>query len=948
MFEELGRTHPVRLANSKRSKLHYLLAYDVNYKIIDEIEARAGHKFSSAERQRLLRRIQEEYKKRPLQHETYEQWHEFKILTANKAVLEQNKSKRRKKDTSFSVPLEDFDEHLKNTILEELSTTGPDDGGSSPENRVVDQLLTLPESRSAPDFNSDSDSDSDSNSNSNSDSDSDSDTESTSDASHQRDVFSEVFEWDDEIHPDSKYALQKLSQWKTSFDTLRTWTRDKYQLKVWGLENMGDSADHVSASIMKQHLHSLTALLHVNILRRNWGLAYKIVCLVVRFDVVDIRALWPLALEVLFRKKEEMRAAGSVLKRELIKEEQFCEWLTSSFPISHTSIHSAYNFLGPVYRSATRTYAPVYVITFLWELLVQQSYSKLRDMAEDLILQPPYSTDGVFHFILALTNIGECVHLASFYINFDRNVGSISDNEDIGDLAEDMMLMGSKETIKARIINNIKSASKLLGNCQALGFTYPDALIQEELKNLMSVLDGELDINTNQMGSREVASFPEKVGYIFKNSQVSYGYSPNVLSCKFIKKLMVDKDKSKGPVRSWVWEWMEPDVADTSFCICDYCGERIYKGKTSNRKIVSHLAQHQIDLTTVNRFSKSRMNQYQDTMKQILTTHDKTYLDHNDDITRRYVSISSQLRFARPSHEEPYNSYDGTFRDGQRDETLVPESEAGVVGQIPSPDVVESLDKDITRHERDKYLKEISTKRSRACDLSESMIPTHLEQLTGSTGSDDMAAVLHRADELEAEAPNTHSEQFIRRYESFSPNTTMDTEVEGDISRTFHQFAAQTQGSRVRSGNELPLDDILSKAYLNSFTDQVDDLTTSENSYVEGMKNKNFSVHEMKQEDADHGLVRSQEEVKNYEGFHENDDGIVSNIKEENYEESNEDNDEELFDDAQDRFDDQPYDQSEYQDAHYDSEHLEEKGRNGRRRETRGSGLEMDFDFDFE
>lgn len=1067
MFEDLHRTHAVRLANTKRSKLHFLLQHHANYGVVDELEERSGRKFSSEKRHQLLRRLQEEFKKRPRQDETYEQWH-----FERKPPRDSGGAEKKRRKVKTSVILDDFDEQVKQTILQELANEEEE----NTETPASHRSSTQPSSQGR--------------------SDSDSDTDYSTSASEPQPDNEDADhpEWDEETHPDSLYALKKLRQWSSGFDTLKNWARDRYQLKVWGLESVGNSDEIADASIMRQHLRSLTTLLHLNILRRKWDVAYKVVCLVVRFDV-DLRALWPLALEILVRRKEEMRKSGSILRLGLLKEQQFLEWLTLAFPISHNPSHSARSLLGPVYRSATRTHAPIYVITFLWELLVEQNYTKLRDTIEDLILQPPYSTDGVFYFILAMCNIAEAIHLVSCYLNFDATAGTVAENEDIGDLAEDMMLIGSKDTIHARILNNVNSAKASLASCGKLNFEYPEELIRCELLEILSVMKGKTTFRVRDVDNTS----HERAKYIFKDSQVSIGSGSNALSGKHLKKLIADVGKEKTTPNSWIWRWIRSDGKDPDICICDFCGQLVLKTRASTKKIANHLALHNIDKTTTVRISDTRMKQYEETMKEMLSSQDKPALDHTRGTTYRFgfqltrsdepvrytpirhthtqnaqnaqnaqktseaevanqgintnfsegvsaksvskkttskkanskqvnakndnskksiskkagpkqtstkkantTEVSSEKAIADPSNGLVQTNADEPASNGNTYEAALADS----FGAIPSDSGVENFSlphNDTFPEDYGPSEGEVSLSKSpKVVDRNETDENGHLESLLPpaslepddehmmTTDSPIEEAELEIFKELEQAYSQSDASNSIRRYESFSPNTTMDTQEDGNISLAFQQYATQTQeiesGKHPESSNVLP--STIAKISLNSFSQ---DQTSLEMSTIdhkddsdEHSDHQDIKTEELEGID-EYPMNHGSDEIdKNLEVSNSNDgdkdgnnvDGekeeIVNNADnseslqkfsqaediqpdqstdtiEVKYEDSLEildgpddissfeDSANDVYDDAQDRFD-TPSESLESDD--YYEEHNEKVGKKNK--------LEMDFDFDFD
>lgn len=901
MFEDLHRTHPVRLANNKRNRLQLLLAHDASLRLINDLELRTGQQIPLKKKHHLLRRLQEETKKRPLQDETYEQWHYKREASESERNEEQKKSKRKRKAAPPTVSHEDFDEHLREVLIEELAK---EEDGADRANSSEPASQSIPENEANLASSSESDESS---------SNSDTDTEQLSNEEEQSEGD---FDMDDS--QDIQYALRTFEQWKNSFDTLRTWARDKYQLKLLGLEYMGESDENVSASIVKQHLQSLTALLHINILRHKWSLAYKILCLVVRFDVVDLRALWPLAIEILTRRKEELRASGSFLKLDLLKEHQFLEWIALSFPVSHNPVHSSYPFLGPVFRLSTRTYAPIYVLTMLWMLLVERKYSRLRDSLTDLILQPPYSTDGVFFYILALCNIAESIHLVSCLVNFDTCDIS-TENDEIGDLAEDMMLMGSEDTMKARIANNIKASKTLLETCQKLDFEFPKEFLYRELENVSLVLDGELDISSLQMKFRNAPPHHERAGYTFHNSQVQASVGPNILSGKHLKKLIVGLKSIKEPSRSWIWDWIELKEDGPTVCKCSICGQDLQKPRNSSKRVVEHLAEHNITSSTLPRLSETSIQRHKQIMDELIATQDEPRCDVDRKFTFRLKTQTNSFRrdvervdIVIPAESlnsgPPFHRNSNEARARRLLSDLEPLHGGGnLLANVNSMRVPLQLESRKQLTSSNKW--DISNTESGDAEVTQDAERTSYSSAGGiglseedankdvsyQEGNEQFDFLIADAEqdifnELNEAASQVEPQQEIRRYESFSPNTTMDTEYEGEISRNFHQFSTQTQETNIRGtakANLLTIDDS-ANIYLNSFNLDQDSKA--------GITNGNSAMRN------DDGMLTETSLAENENILSTLDDVYPQGkVKKEDGEESSESD---IFDDARESFDD--------------------------------------------
>lgn len=830
MFEELQRSHLFHLRNEKTKKLQILLSHESSCRIIDELESRSGKRLSTERRKSVLRRLKEEYKKNPTPDDSNEQWCSKFLIEGHDPTQDESQKKRRK----VTVNKGHFDEGVEyvGEPIEEHPENQPENEKSLSDVNNIPRSVSLSTSKSS--------SDSDSNSSS--------EVESESE-SHSRDLErngqnNDDSFWDDGS-PDSIYALQKIKQWKEGFDRLRTWARDKFQIKNQGLEFLEENSENVSASLRKQHLTSLTALLHINMLRRNWSLAYKLVCVIVRFDVTDIRAVWPLAVEILARKKEEMSVRGSVPKLELLKEQQFLEWLSHSFPVSHTSGYNSYSFQGPVYRAATRKYAPMYVISLLWELLVEQNYSKLRDMTEDLILQPPYSTDGVFYFLLVLCNIAESIHLVSCFIMYEKNGQSFSENEDLGDLAEDMMLIGSKENMKARIVSNLSQSTTLLETCRDLNFEYPEELIQEELDSLLSAIR-ENAVNIREFETENVASYHDVSGYILLNGKVHGGLGPNILRSKFLKKLIVGANIMKGPVRSWVWQLIRPVEGKPNLYVCDFCGEYVSKAKTSNKKLEEHLTQHGFCKTAGVCPSRAQMELHRKLFKEIVAAQD---------------DISQETMNAVASGDA--QGSDLTMSSDYGSVLTVPDFNAAIRSEISETSnelfhqfsEYEECEIDTTGN----YEEPNSSAGNNSCNeeyrgIVRNVDEIHLRSDTSRQGhnteNDNINEVEIRKfiSKGPMEATLFKQSSLLPRSVTFSPDSTFDAQDDADISRNFHQFASQTQDKFIDYNSrqaESALKILESQATLNSFSIEI--LQTKDDSNLE--RQVGMSVRTIKEEE---------------------------------------------------------------------------------------------------
>lgn len=334
-------------------------------------------------------------------------------------------------------------------------------------------------------------------------------------------------------------VANQLDRFLNSFDLSSTWTKANFLIKTKGLEVLPhESLETDSSSMIRNgnvglrnhHINNLKTLLHVNILRRNWGLAYKIFCLLIRLPKVDIRSLWPLGIEILNRQREETAYDNKDIK--LFKDEKFFDWLSSFFIINkHSNTFNLSNtrkISAPIWRSGSRTHTPMYVITSLWGLMIKNKYTRLRDRLDELLLEPPYDTDGVFYFLMALCKLLENFKLANKFSSFGNEAPiDESENEDSDEM--DDLFFTTKNDIHKKVIENQKVIERNLEKCKELNFEFPKSLLNNEINGIMKQINedhndsnsplsssSERDLdNENDIHVRNISSTPLDVEPIF-------------------------------------------------------------------------------------------------------------------------------------------------------------------------------------------------------------------------------------------------------------------------------------------------------------------------------------------------------------------------------------------------------------------------------------------------
>lgn len=266
-----------------------------------------------------------------------------------------------------------------------------------------------------------------------------------------------------ESHKNTECQLNKFI---STFDSSDSWTKANLLIRTRGLEtlpqaNSGeDSYSRGTPGFSKYHVTNLRNLLHLNMLRRNWDLAYKVFCLLVRLPHVDIRSIWSLGIEILQQQRNTQRQVQDESLQLLFKDERFFDWLSSFYIITRSTVSNSRLVAAPIWRSGSRTHAPLYVITSLWNLLVKGEVLKVLERLEELLLEPPFNTDGAFYFLLALCQLAKCFN-----------------GEDVA--------------------TNLALIKKNLDKCKHYKFEYPKELIEKELKQVFNKDNHSIDLNRN-------------------------------------------------------------------------------------------------------------------------------------------------------------------------------------------------------------------------------------------------------------------------------------------------------------------------------------------------------------------------------------------------------------------------------------------------------------------
>lgn len=219
---------------------------------------------------------------------------------------------------------------------------------------------------------------------------------------------------DEEYDEYNIISSAKLDQITKNFDVQNTSIKAQFIIESSGMEILPNQSTSSTHSVLNRHLNNMNTLLHINILRQNWELSYKLFCIIIRFPMVDIRQLWPLGIEILTQlgtKNKEQPATMRVTK--------FFNYLNSFYTVSYRNTisieRSDRSAIAPAWRSGTRSLTPMYLITSLWHLFVQQEYEQILNKILELILEPPYHKEGVLYFIAALCYLCQCCTVVNHF-----------------------------------------------------------------------------------------------------------------------------------------------------------------------------------------------------------------------------------------------------------------------------------------------------------------------------------------------------------------------------------------------------------------------------------------------------------------------------------------------------------------------------------------------------
>ncbi|EGV61970.1 rDNA transcription factor component [Yamadazyma tenuis] len=269
----------------------------------------------------------------------------------------------------------------------------------------------------------------------------------------------------------------------------------EFLLTTEGYEVLPLPSEETKTGFYRYHIANLNFFLHSSILNKSWDQAYKILCILLRFPGIDIRYLWPLAIEILRGKHNENKETTSVFK---YKERRFFSWLASFYILSASRPGLVEN--APVFRSGSVTHVPIFIIESIWSLLDDGQVERVKTEVKSLILKAPFENEGVFSFILCLCYLMENVQLADRYAKVDT-----SDENDL----EVNIFLNDKASIYAKISSNFEEVDKYLHKCTELKFEYPPDIVEVQTNIILSKIKEADEANTGNQSDEDNISEEE-------------------------------------------------------------------------------------------------------------------------------------------------------------------------------------------------------------------------------------------------------------------------------------------------------------------------------------------------------------------------------------------------------------------------------------------------------
>ncbi|KAI5954591.1 RRN11 [Candida jiufengensis] len=338
-------------------------------------------------KRKILRIIHDELNKKLKPEETFEIWHNDSNSKDNDSKSTTKTKKRRRKKKNEKDQMEDTGDEES---MED--STNDDDPLISVVHKYLDTKVPITQTE----FHEQDQHASDTN-----------DSEDSENDEYSNDKYNE-------FDIKSSHLLDTLTN---EFDTNNTTVKTKFIIESSGMEILPND-EIFKQSMTNKHVNNLNTLLHFNILRKNWGTAYRIFCIIIRFPMVDVRLIWPLGVEILTQLSEQQPTKDSSTYQ--LKITRFFNYLNSFYLVNYRNQIalevSDRSSLAPTWRVGTKNLTPIYLITSLWYLFVaQRDYESILNRISELILVPPYHDEGVLYFICILCYLSLSIQIVNLY-----------------------------------------------------------------------------------------------------------------------------------------------------------------------------------------------------------------------------------------------------------------------------------------------------------------------------------------------------------------------------------------------------------------------------------------------------------------------------------------------------------------------------------------------------
>ncbi|CCC71400.1 hypothetical protein NCAS_0H00900 [Naumovozyma castellii] len=248
---------------------------------------------------------------------------------------------------------------------------------------------------------------------------------------------------------------------------------------------------HTPESFTLKHIENLTNLLHINVMKGKWEVAYKIFALMVRIPKVDIRSIWGIGVKIL-----SQRAATTTL--------DFLVWMNSVYSSRINYIQGMTHRVDPVFRSGSKTHSSKFTITWLWKSLIyctdtdndedidsdyggfgRDKLQILIEKVSELVLIPPFMEDAEVWFIYALCHMVKADQLS---LNFNLNQSNGS----------------ARDIARNEVIQNIQLVKTFLQTAMSKGhFEYPERFITRQLNTFEERLYSKDETNSKDKDNNE-------------------------------------------------------------------------------------------------------------------------------------------------------------------------------------------------------------------------------------------------------------------------------------------------------------------------------------------------------------------------------------------------------------------------------------------------------------